>query len=206
VIGTYRNPKDEADSPVAQIASAGVKAAMLPLDVGRAADFPAFKKRLTEVLAAILDRSDLDFLVNNAGTGTQAAFSATTETQFDELVGVHLKGPFFLSQTLMSLIDDGGRILDVSSGTARHVVPGYAAYGPIKAAVEALTPYMAKELGERGILTRPARSRPISQVAPSAITRRSTRSSPAPSHWAGSVRQEMSGPRSLRSSPTISAG
>jgi NAD(P)-dependent dehydrogenase (short-subunit alcohol dehydrogenase family) len=151
VIGTYRNHKDEADSLVAEIVSAGGKAAMLPLDVSRAADFPAFKTRLTEILVGSFGRNHLDFLVNNAGIGIQAAFSATTETQFDELIGIHLKGPFFLSQTLLSLIADGGRILNVSSGTAHHVVPGYAAYGPIKAAVEALTPYMAKELGERRI-------------------------------------------------------
>lgn len=161
VIGTYRNHKDEADSLAEEIRELGGKAIMLPLEVDRSETFQTFKQALSSVLSESFDREHLDFLVNNAGMGIQSSFASTSEEHFDDLVRVHLKSPFFLTQTLLSLLEDGGRILNVSSGTARHVVPGYAAYGPIKAAVEVLTMYMAKELGERGIR--------VNAIAPGAV-------------------------------------
>jgi NAD(P)-dependent dehydrogenase (short-subunit alcohol dehydrogenase family) len=99
--------------------------------------------------------------VNNAGIGIHAAFAETTEAQFDELVNIHLKGPFFLTQKLLPLIADGGRIVNLSSGLARFSLPGYAAYAAMKGGVEVLTRYMAKELGARGIA--------VNTVAPGAI-------------------------------------
>jgi NAD(P)-dependent dehydrogenase (short-subunit alcohol dehydrogenase family) len=103
----------------------------------------------------------LDFLVNNAGIGIHAPFAQTTEAQFDELVRVHLKGPFFLTQALLPLLADGGRILNVSSGLARFTVPGYAAYAAMKGGIEVLTRYQARELGERRIR--------VNTLAPGAI-------------------------------------
>lgn len=93
----------------------------------------------------------LDYLVNNAGIGTYAPFEQTTEEQLDELYRIHLKGPFLLTQTLLPLIADGGRILNLSSGLARFTTPGYAAYAAMKGAVDVLTRYQAAELGARGI-------------------------------------------------------
>lgn len=161
IIGTYRTHKEEAHAVEAEITEAGGRAVLLPLNVSHSDEFPHFKETVTEVLASTFGSDHFDFLVNNAGVGIQASFAATTEGQFDELVSVHLKAPFFLTQILLPLIADDGRVLHVSSGTARHVVPGYAAYGPMKAAVEVLTMYMAKELGQRGIR--------VNVIAPGAV-------------------------------------
>jgi NAD(P)-dependent dehydrogenase (short-subunit alcohol dehydrogenase family) len=99
--------------------------------------------------------------VNNAGIGIHANFADTTEAQFDELVNIHLKGVFFLTQKLLPLLADGGRIVNISSGLSRFVLPGYAAYAAMKGAIEVLSRYMAKELGPRGIA--------VNVVAPGAI-------------------------------------
>ncbi|MCK9895785.1 SDR family NAD(P)-dependent oxidoreductase [Frankia sp. AgB32] len=150
VIGTYRSNADEADSLVKELTELGVPAAARQLDVGDSAGFPAFAAQVRAVLAEF-DAERLDYLVNNAGIGVHAPFADTTEEQFDELIRVHVKAPFFLTQTLLPLLADGGRILNVSSGLARFTNPGFAAYASAKGAVEVLTRYQAKELGARGI-------------------------------------------------------
>jgi NAD(P)-dependent dehydrogenase (short-subunit alcohol dehydrogenase family) len=106
-------------------------------------------------------RDRFDHLVNNAGMGVHAGFAETTRAQFDALVDVHFKGPFFLTQALLPRIADGGRIINISSGLARFALPGYAAYAAMKGAMEVLTRYQAKELGARGIA--------VNIVAPGAI-------------------------------------
>lgn len=151
VIGTYRNGKDEAEALLAEIEDAGGRAAALPLDVSQSDGFGDFASALKETLEGGFGRADFDYLVNNAGIGIYAPFARTTEEQFDELVRIQLKAPFFLTQKLLPLIADGGRILNVSSGLARFTLPGYAAYAATKGGVEVLTRYMAKELGERRI-------------------------------------------------------
>lgn len=103
------------------------------------------------VLKDVFAQERFDFLINNAGIGIHASFAETTEAQFDQLVAIQFKGPFFLTQQLLPLIRDGGRILNVSSGLARFSLPGYAAYAAMKGAMEVLTRYQAKELGARGI-------------------------------------------------------
>lgn len=150
VIGTYHSSKDQADEVVSQLEEAGVPAAALPLDVSDSSTFPQFAASVR----ATLDRFGVDrfdYLVNNAGIGIYAAFAETTEEQFDQLVDIQLKAPFFLTQTLLPLIADGGRILNVSSGLARFSNPGYSAYAATKGAIEVLTRYQAKELGGRQI-------------------------------------------------------
>ena len=115
--------------------------------------------------------------MNNAGTGTNAPFAQTTDAQFDELMNVHFKGVFFLTQTLLPLIADGGRIVNLSSGLTRFSFAGYAAYASMKGAIEVLTRYLAVELGSRKIAVNtfaPARLQPISAAASCAITRTST--------------------------------
>jgi hypothetical protein len=151
VVGTYRSNRDEADAVARELGAAGGRAAMLPLDVSRSDTFDAFADTLAAALRDTFGRPTFDFLVNNAGIGVHASIADTTEAQFDELVAVHLKGPFFLTQRLLPLMADGGRILNVSTGLARFALPGYAAYAAAKGGVEVLTRYLARELGPRGI-------------------------------------------------------
>lgn len=161
VIGTYNSKADEAQALVAEIESLGGRAAMLQLDVGRSEGFADFASQVAEVLRSQFDRQHFDFLLNNAGIGVHANFVDTTVEQFDLLMNIHLKGPFFLTQTLLPLLADGGRILNVSSGLTRFSLPGYGAYAAMKGAMEVLTRYQAKELGARGIS--------VNTLAPGAI-------------------------------------
>ncbi|RLU13707.1 short-chain dehydrogenase [Pseudomonas prosekii] len=124
---------------------------MLQLDVGKSEGFDAFASAVSEVLSSHFEQANFDFLVNNAGVGVHANFVDTTFEQFDLLMNIHLKGPFFLTQKLLPLMNDGGRIVNISSGLARFSLPGYGTYAAMKGAMEVLTRYQAKELGERGI-------------------------------------------------------
>jgi NAD(P)-dependent dehydrogenase (short-subunit alcohol dehydrogenase family) len=161
VILTYRSKQAEADAVVTEIAQLGGKAVALQLDVGNSKSFAKFAEQIRATLRTHWQRNTFDYLVNNAGTGLHASFAETTEAQFDEMVNIHLKGTFFLTQSLLPLIADGGRIVNISSGLARFVFPGRAAYGAVKGAVEVLTRYLAMELGVRGIA--------VNTVAPGAI-------------------------------------
>lgn len=161
VILTYRSGEKEAAAVVAAIEKLGRKAVALSLDVGKSASFDAFATKVRDVLSKTWQRETFDFLVNNAGTGLHASIADTTEADFDELVNVHFKGVFFLTQKLLPLIADGGRIINISSGLARFAMPGSSAYAAVKGAVEVLTRYQAKELGARGIA--------VNTVAPGAI-------------------------------------
>jgi NAD(P)-dependent dehydrogenase (short-subunit alcohol dehydrogenase family) len=161
LIGTYHSNKTEADAAATAIEALGRKAAMFQLDTGRVADFAPFAAKLKQALAANWSRSNFDYLVNNAGIGIHSPFAETTEGDFDRLMNIHLKGVFFLTQTLLPMIADGGRIVNLSSGLARFSTPGYAAYAAMKGGVEVLTRYLAKELGPRGIA--------VNTIAPGAI-------------------------------------
>ncbi|MDB5740335.1 MAG: short-chain dehydrogenase/reductase [Alphaproteobacteria bacterium] len=161
VVITYHSRKDEADATVAAITALGRKAAAFQLDTGKASTFPAFAQALKAELKNTWGRESFDHLVNNAGIGIHVPFAQTTEEQFDTLMNIHLKGVFFLTQALLPLIADGGRIVNLSSGLARFSLPGYAAYAVMKGGVEVLTRYLAKELGPRGIA--------VNTIAPGAI-------------------------------------
>jgi NAD(P)-dependent dehydrogenase (short-subunit alcohol dehydrogenase family) len=161
VILTYKSGSAEAAAAVAEIESMGRRAHALPLDVARSTTFVEFAIRLRDVLTKHWQRDRMNFLVNNAGIGIHANFADTTEAQFDELVNIHLKGVFFLTQKLLPLLADGGRIVNISSGLSRFALPGYSAYAAMKGAIEVLSRYMAKELGPRGIA--------VNVVAPGAI-------------------------------------
>lgn len=150
VIFTYRSRADEAQAVVAEIEALGRRAVALQLDTGDTSNFPSFVERVRTVLTA-WGRETFDHLINNAGHGEMAAFVETTETQFDLIFNVHVKGVFFLTQALLPLMADGGRIVNFSSGLTRVSYPGFSAYSAAKGAVEILTLYMAKELGARGI-------------------------------------------------------
>ncbi|MBP7337997.1 SDR family oxidoreductase [Niveispirillum sp.] len=161
VIITYHSRAEEAAAVVAEIAALGRKAVALQLDVGNAASFADFAESLRTALTQTWGRERFDHLVNNAGHGDHALIADTTVAQFDRLVDVHFKGPFFLTQALLGLIGDGGRIVNLSSGLTRVSAPGWGAYAAVKGAMETLTLYMAKELGARGIA--------VNIVAPGAI-------------------------------------
>ena len=151
IIGTYHSKADEAQAVVEQIEQLGGRAAMLQLDVSQSASFGDFVSRVGDVLKDVFAQDHFNFLINNAGIGVHASYAETTEAQFDQLVAIQFKGPFFLTQKLLPLISDGGRIVNISSGLARFSLPGYAAYASMKGAMEVLTRYQAKELGVRGI-------------------------------------------------------
>jgi NAD(P)-dependent dehydrogenase (short-subunit alcohol dehydrogenase family) len=161
VVFTYRQREDEARELVAEVEALGGVAVALRLDLADPSTFGAFAESVRDALARHWDRDRFDDLVNNAGVGVHAPFATTTEAQLDELYAVHFKGPFLLTQALLPLMADGGRILNVSSGLARFALPGYAAYGAMKGAIEVLTRYEAKELGARGIS--------VNVIAPGAI-------------------------------------
>jgi NAD(P)-dependent dehydrogenase (short-subunit alcohol dehydrogenase family) len=151
VIVTYRTQKAEAEAVVAEVEKLGGKAVALALDVGQSDTFAAFTEEVKQALRGKWARDNFDFLVNNAGVGLHASFAQTTEAQFMELMNVHFKGPFFLTQALLPLLADGGKILNISTGLTRFSFPGYSAYASMKGALEVLTHYLAKELGSRGI-------------------------------------------------------
>jgi NAD(P)-dependent dehydrogenase (short-subunit alcohol dehydrogenase family) len=159
-IFTYNSNRAEADKVVAAAGEAGSRAIPLRLDAGNVSTFDPFVNDVRKALAE-LGAHRFDYLVNNAGTSHHAAFDKTTEEELDSLYNVHFKGVFFLTQKLLPLIHDGGRIVNVSSGLTRFALPGSSSYACMKGAVEVLTRYLAKELGPRGIT--------VNTVAPGAI-------------------------------------
>ena len=161
IVLTYNSSEREAQNVVREIEQKGVKAVALQLNVGEISTFGDFAKKVQESLKTVWQRDTFDYLLNNAGTGLYAPYTETTEAQFDDAMNIHFKGPFFLTQTLLPLIKDGGRILNVSSGLARFTQPGSGTYAAMKGAMEVLTRYQAKELGARGIA--------VNIIAPGAI-------------------------------------
>jgi len=151
IILTWNRSQQEAQDVVREIEQKGVKAAAIQLNVGDVAGFEAFAAEVGEKLSTLWQRDTFDYLLNNAGVGLYTPFAETTEAQFDEMLNIHFKGPFFLTQRLLPLINNGGRILNVSSGLARFAQPGSSTYASMKGAMEVLTRYQAKELGARGI-------------------------------------------------------
>jgi NAD(P)-dependent dehydrogenase (short-subunit alcohol dehydrogenase family) len=161
ILLTYNSKKTEAEEVVAEIEKAGQKAVALQLDVSDSKSFPAFAQAVRDALQKTWERDRFDFLVNNAGIGINTPFMETTEEQFDQLMNIQFKGVFFLTQKLLPLMADGGRIVNISTGLARFALSGYAAYASMKGGIEVLTRYLAKELGPRGIA--------VNVVAPGAI-------------------------------------
>ncbi len=159
-IFTYHSNQAEAEKVVALVAESGRRAIALPLDTGKIGQFDPFVRQVGEALAR-LGAERFDYLVNNAGTSLHTNFAEMTEAELDQVYEVHFKGVYFLTQKLLPLINDGGRIINISSGLTRFSFPGSSAYAAMKGAVEVLTRYLAKELGSRGITA--------NTVAPGAI-------------------------------------
>lgn len=151
VIITYQSKLEEANNVVSQIRETGQKAAALKLDVGEIKSFEDFVSKLQALLPQEFETDKLDFLINNAGVGATIPIAEVTEEDFDRLVNIHFKGVYFLTQKLLPHIQDGGRIINISSGTTRFANPGYSVYASAKSAIETFTRYLAKEVGARGI-------------------------------------------------------
>lgn len=161
VILTYNSRREEALSVVEEIKGLKQKAVALQLNVSDIKNYPAFFKEVISSLKDNFDATHFDYLINNAGIGMHKPFAETSEEEFDRLMNIHLKSVYFITQKALALINDGGRIINISSGLARFSMPGASAYASMKGAVETLTRYMAKELGPRGIA--------VNIVAPGAI-------------------------------------
>lgn len=161
LIITYHTNRADADAVVALIQALDRKAVALQLDSGNVASFDGFAGEVKQVLHETWGRDRFDFLVNNAGVALHAPFAETTEADFDRLCNIHFKGVFFLTQKLLPLMVDGGRIVNISTGLTRFSLPGSVAYASMKGAIEVMTRYLARELGSRGIA--------VNAVAPGAI-------------------------------------
>ena len=161
VIITYHSNKDEAENVVNEIKALGRNAAAFQLDTRDVKSFDSFIKNVNDHLIANTESGNIDFLINNAGTALYSSITETTEEQVDDMFNIHFKGVFFLTQKFLPFLNDGGGIINISSGLARFAQPGSSVYGSMKAGVEMLTKYMAKELGSRKIK--------VNAVAPGAI-------------------------------------
>lgn len=161
IILTYQSKKDAADEVVKEIKSIGQKAFALPLDIASTAGFDQFVTDVKSVLDTQFSAVKLDALVNNAGIGINQSFETTTEEILDAMTNIHFKGPYFLTQKLLPLLNDGSSVVNTSSGLARFSFAGYSAYGAMKAAVDSLSRYQAVELGDRKIR--------VNSIAPGAI-------------------------------------
>lgn len=161
VILTYQTKKEWADEVVKEIESSGQKAFALSLDISTTAGFDQFATEVKELLDTQFASAKLDALVNNAGIGINQSFETTTEETLDAMTNVHFKGPYFLTQRLLPLLNDGSSVVNTSSGLARFSFAGYSAYGAMKAAIDSLSRYQALELGSRKIR--------VNSIAPGAI-------------------------------------
>ena len=161
IILTYQTKKEAADEVVKEIENIGQNAFALPLDIATTAGFDQFVTDVKSVLDTQFSSSKLDALVNNAGIGINESFETTTEETLDAMTNIHFKGPYFLTQKLLPLLNDGSSVVNTSSGLARFSFPGYSAYGAMKAAVDSLSRYQAVELGSRKIR--------VNSIAPGAI-------------------------------------
>jgi NAD(P)-dependent dehydrogenase (short-subunit alcohol dehydrogenase family) len=151
VIITYGGNKQGAEDTIQQVEKSGGKAVALPLDMSGFSSLDSFVFEVENVLQKQWNGSRLFGLVNNAGIGGNFSFGKVTEQVFDEFLNIHFKGVYFLTQKLLPLFEDGGRIVNISTGTTRFVNPGYSVYASMKGAIEVFTKYLAKELGTRGI-------------------------------------------------------
>lgn len=161
IILTYKSNQTEAEITVAAIRALGRNAVALQLDASDTSSFDKFFEQFGTALQTTFGTDRFDFLINNAGTSLSASVTETTETQFDEMMNIHLKGVYFLTQKALHFLRDGGRIVNISSATSRNSFPGVSAYAIMKGAIDVYTRYLALELGTRGIT--------VNVVAPGAI-------------------------------------
>lgn len=151
IIITYNSQKEKADAVVRQIEAIGRRAVALQFDAAANGSVSKLIGHVKDSLIKIWNRDRFDFLINNAGIGATIPFEKSSEQDFDNFLNIHFKSVYFLSQQALLIMNDGGRIVNLSSGTTRFVNPGYSIYASMKGAVEVLTRYIAKEIGSRKI-------------------------------------------------------
>ncbi|GLB47857.1 SDR family NAD(P)-dependent oxidoreductase [Neptunitalea lumnitzerae] len=161
ILFTYHSNKEKANEVIKEIENLGQKAWTLPLDTAKTTNFDAFFREVSTVLESATANNKFDYLVNNAGTALYKSFVETTEEELDNMINIHFKGVYMFTQKALPFLNDGGRIVNISSGLARFSFPGSSAYGAMKGAIDVLSRYMAKELGEKRIT--------VNSVAPGAI-------------------------------------
>jgi len=161
VVITYHTNREAADQVITQIQALGQRAHAFQLDTSNTALFDPFMKSLTDHLTETTGSPTFDFLINNAGTALYKPVIEVTEEEMDAIYNIHYKGVFFLTQKSLPFMNDGGAIINISSGLTRITMPGSSVYGSLKTAVESVTRYLAKELGSRKIR--------VNVVAPGAI-------------------------------------
>jgi NAD(P)-dependent dehydrogenase (short-subunit alcohol dehydrogenase family) len=161
VILTYHSNKEQAEETIRHIEKLGQRAVALQFDLNEVSRINVFVDNVSQVLRTSWNTDKLDFLVNNAGIGVTIPFGQVNETVFDEFMNIHFKGVYFLTQRIVHIMNDGGRVINISSGTTRFSVPGYSVYASMKGAVEVFTKYLAKELGTKGITSNVVAPGPI---------------------------------------------
>jgi NAD(P)-dependent dehydrogenase (short-subunit alcohol dehydrogenase family) len=171
VIITYHSQKDAADSVVSEIQAKGKKAAVLQYDSSDFKSLDNFLQNVTQTLQTKWSTNKFDFLINNAGIGATIPFTQVTEADFDRFMNIHFKSIYFLTQKLLPIINDQGRIINISTGTTRFSNPGYSVYASMKGAIEVFTKYLAKETGARGITANVVAPGPIETDFNNAVLR-----------------------------------
>ncbi|MHA7058829.1 SDR family NAD(P)-dependent oxidoreductase [Aquimarina sp. M1] len=161
LIITYHSNEAAAKEVVSVVAEIGQKAVALQLDVAEYGEYVPFFKKLSNVLQENYNTSTIDYLINNAGSIAPAPYMSATIDEFKDMIHIHLMGPFFITQNALQIMNDGGGIVNISTGLTRFTTPGFATYASMKGGLEILTKYQAKELGERKIR--------VNAVAPGAI-------------------------------------
>lgn len=151
VILTYNSNKESAEEVVVEIEKSGQKAYAIKFDVSDLKSYDNFISEIKTVLKTKWNSDKFDFLINNAGVGATIPIAQVTEEAFDNLMNIHFKGVYFLTQKSLPMMNDNGGVVFISSGTTRFCVPGYSVYSSLKGAVEVFTKYVAKEYGNRGI-------------------------------------------------------
>ena len=151
VIITYQSQKEAANDVVSQIENEGGKGVSLNFDSSVISSINDFVKEVQATLKAKWNSSNFDFLINNAGIGATIPYMQATESDFDRFMNIHFKSVYFLTQRLIPLMNDGGSIVNISTGTTRFANPGYSIYASMKGAIEVFTRYLAKEVGPKGI-------------------------------------------------------
>lgn len=151
IIFSYHSNQTAAQEVISEIESLGQKVIAFPFNANDRSSGKDFIKSATDYLQKEYGSPNFDFLINNAGTGTYNLIADTSEEQFNEMLNVHVKSIYFLTQAALSYINDGGRIINISSGLTRFSFPGMSVYAMMKGAVEVFTRYLVKELGSRKI-------------------------------------------------------
>lgn len=148
---TYKTNKEEAEKVAGEIISMGRNAVVLALDLADLKSYDVFIAQMVRATQEQWGTDKIDFLVNNAGIGATIPIADVTEEAFDNLLNIHFKGVYFLTQKLLGHLNDGGGIVNISTGTTRFRVPGYSVYSSMKSALETFTRHLAAELGPRQI-------------------------------------------------------